>query len=400
MNIDSAKESIRELQSQIYIVASEIGDLIQQEKLIQAGIKKNDLFKIADQLGEIQNQMISCPTVIESNKTITDLGITQITSSQAYITFNIDPPVDVQVEINDGTGFEDLANTGVFPSHNYAIHNQTTLAAETSYTIRLTAEGQEPCTIEFATLASTGLLAFNTHELTDGDNIDNMSDKGNGETLVTFDALGNYGIDPKLDLDPAENEAWFAYDIELPLDWAPTSNVKGPGFASPDTGSVEGGQGGQGSGDDKAFSMRTLFQKPGTAFTAHGIAYEGYHDLSSNSPFGETMWWGNGGAGATSPQPEAALTLGQKSEIKHYIKLNTVGQNDGIIRGYLDGVLQFERTNLGFTDDDSGTDGDPDAHKLAIWMNFFIGGSADTSGNSNDLCVSNERYNYGSVDLT
>ena len=244
------------------------------------------------------------------------------------------------------------------------------------------------------------LFTFNTHELTDGDHLTNMSDKGNGETLVTFDAFGSHGIDPKLDLDPAENEAWFAYDIELPLDWAPTSNTKGPGFASPDTGSVEGGQGGQGSGGDDAFSMRNIFQKPGTAFTPHGIAFEGYHDLSSNAPFGETMWWGNGGAGATSPQPEAALTLGQKSEIKHYIKLNTLGQNDGIIRGYLDGVLQFERTNLGFTDDDSATDGDPDAHKLAIWMNFFIGGSADTSGNSNNLCVSNERYNYGSVDLT
>ena len=51
------------------------------------------------------------------------------------------------------------------------------------------------------------LLTFNTHELTDGDNLGNMSDKGNGETLVTFDPFGNYGIDPKLDLAPAENEA-------------------------------------------------------------------------------------------------------------------------------------------------------------------------------------------------
>ena len=361
-------------------------------------------FALADRVGALEMN-ISCPTVIESNKTITDLGITQITSAQAYITFNIDPPVDVQVEINDGTGFVSLANTGVFASHNYAIHNQINLTPLTTYTVRLTALGQDPCTTTFTTEDSSASLAFNTHELTDGDNLTNMSSKGNGETLVTFQPNSSYGIDPKLDLDPNETEAWFAYDILLPLNWAPTSNTKLPGFASAETSNTIGGQGGGGGGGNDATSARMIIHRPSTAadphtFVSNGVGFEIYHDASPTQPFGDTEWWGNVGAGSSSPTTEAAITLGTWATLKQYKKLNTPGQNDGILRGYIDGVLQYERTNLGFTDDDTTSDGDPDAQEMAIWMNFFIGGLPDTSGNANQLCIRNERYNYGSVDLT
>ncbi len=347
-------------------------------------------------------EMIGCiDTAAPAGKVYENLRVEDITGSQAWLRFDFGLNQNIAVFINEGAGEVQLANTGIFTQHNYSIHGQYALSPSTAYTITLRTDGQPDCEITFVTTDSQ-VNSFNTFELPGGNYSQNRTDKGNSETLVTFTPLSSNGINPREILDPNEREFWFCYELFIPTNFNPTSNVKIPGFAAAVTGGPGtgiGGQGGGGSGGSLAWSNRMLLHRRGTSFQELALGWEMYHDASTNAPFGQTIWWGNNGANSGSPTAEAALNDGQWNKIKQYIKLNTPGQNDGEVRGWVNGSLQSIVTNIGFSDDDTTTDGDPDALEASIWMNFFIGGSADTSGNSNTVCVRNERYVSGPNDL-
>lgn len=262
--------------------------------------------------------------------------------------------------------------------------------------------GRLTCEIPGAPPLPDNVYSFDTYALDGGNHRSNRTNKGDGETLVTFTPLSSNGINPKLALDPSQREFWFQYDMFVPDNFDPTSNTKGPGFASRVTGGPNtgiGGQGGGDSGEDKAFSNRMIIHRRGTQYAPLGLGWEMYHDKSTNAPFGQTIWWGNDGANSSAPTTEGSLISGQWNTIKQYLKLNTPGLNDGMVRGYINGSLQSVVDNIGFTDDDTTLDGDPNAMEAAIWMNFYIGGAADTSGSANTVCVRNERYCYGPEDL-
>ena len=53
--------------------------------------------------------------------------------------------------------------------------------------------------------------------------------------------------------------------------------------------------------------------------------------------------------------------------IEQYAKLNTPGQNDGILRGWVDGKPVFEKTDLRMRDI-------PDLKIENIWLNLYHGG--------------------------
>ena len=59
--------------------------------------------------------------------------------------------------------------------------------------------------------------------------------------------------------------------------------------------------------------------------------------------------------------------------IEQYVKMNTPGKNDGILRGWVDGKLAFEKTDVRMRDV-------PDLKIERIWINIYHGGTwtADT----------------------
>ncbi|MCX7590225.1 MAG: hypothetical protein N2255_01215, partial [Kiritimatiellae bacterium] len=57
--------------------------------------------------------------------------------------------------------------------------------------------------------------------------------------------------------------------------------------------------------------------------------------------------------------------------VEQYCKMNTPGQNDGILRGWVDGRLAFEKTNIRFRNVDS-------LKIEEVWMNVYHGGTSPT----------------------
>lgn len=58
--------------------------------------------------------------------------------------------------------------------------------------------------------------------------------------------------------------------------------------------------------------------------------------------------------------------------VETYVKLNTPGQNDGILRGWVDGRLAYERTDWRWRDVNT-------LRVERVWMNFYHGGTATPS---------------------
>lgn len=55
--------------------------------------------------------------------------------------------------------------------------------------------------------------------------------------------------------------------------------------------------------------------------------------------------------------------------VETYVKMNTPGQSDGIIRAWVDGVLSYQKTNMIFR-----IPGHDNLHVRTIWLNVYAGG--------------------------
>ena len=65
--------------------------------------------------------------------------------------------------------------------------------------------------------------------------------------------------------------------------------------------------------------------------------------------------------------------------VETYVKMNTPGVADGVIRGWVDGVLSYEKTNMMFR-----KVGHDNLHVRTVWLNVFKGG---TDGNCSDSYI-------------
>lgn len=54
--------------------------------------------------------------------------------------------------------------------------------------------------------------------------------------------------------------------------------------------------------------------------------------------------------------------------IQQYVRLNTPGENDGVLRGWVDGRLVFEKTDVRFRDVES-------LKIETVWLNVYLGGT-------------------------
>ena len=145
---------------------------------------------------------------------------------------------------------------------------------------------------------------------------------------------GNSGIHTKVPFDiPGNYEAlYFSYKLYIPSDFEFRAGAKIPGLShNPDNGK-------------KNTSLRLMWRKNGLVeYYVHyrtKPTWPGWRasiNWSLIDPYEEP---GN------SPQPDQVkLKKGQWNDIEMYIKLNTPGQADGIMRGWLNGQLAIDITD-------------------------------------------------------
>ncbi|PCI07990.1 MAG: hypothetical protein COB77_03405 [Gammaproteobacteria bacterium] len=140
----------------------------------------------------------------------------------------------------------------------------------------------------------------------------------------------------------------------------------------------KGGWGGRTSDGTNGWSARMLYTKSWFGPDYIDIGYYTYH---ANMPkkYGEKMLW--------HIDHRGSLQKNRWYAIETYIKLNTVGKSDGILRGWVDGALAMERKNLTFRTI-------PELKIEEFWVNIYHGGRSSDKNMSlyiDNLALSTSR---------
>ncbi len=160
---------------------------------------------------------------------------------------------------------------------------------------------------------------------------------------------------PRALLGKDPSELYLRYYIRFGSDWNNAQNGKLPGFG----GTYDiGGWGGKPSDGTNGWSARGKFGEPCSNGKVHVGSYVYHADMVGQ--YGQSFTWTNG---CTS-----GLNKNQWYAIEYFVKVNTPGSSDGILRGWIDNRLVMEETGLRF--DDTGK-----FQIERVWMNVFHGGS-------------------------
>lgn len=175
----------------------------------------------------------------------------------------------------------------------------------------------------------------------------------NGALNTLFKFRSETGVEPE--------EIYFRYYLRLGADW----NQSLEGGKMPGISGTYGiaGWGGRKSNGRNGWSARGLFARtvPAGENPLAGLTPIGtycYH-ADMKGRYGDNFIWQDGYRGY--------LANNRWYCVEHYVKLNTPGKKDGILRGWIDGRPAFEKTNLRYRLVD----------KLRIeqvWMNIYHGG--------------------------
>jgi hypothetical protein len=236
--------------------------------------------------------------------------------------------------------------------------------------------------------------------------------KGETNALAVHWPLAAAGLAPE--------ELYLRYYIRLGQTFSPTgcstdgevtgAGGKFPGIADTRTNADASGQCGNGgeSGDGiNCWSMRAVYRdcysgtntacatKPGSSIRYGSYLYFYRQDQGDGSSTGHGGYWdsdmwgtflGDGGTCKTTPNNTScgigdggALSLDRWYQMEMRVKMNTVGQADGIIQGWVDGVLSYEKTNMIFR-----IAGHDKLHARTVWLNVYKGG---VDGNCSDMQV-------------
>jgi hypothetical protein len=192
-----------------------------------------------------------------------------------------------------------------------------------------------------------------------------------GMNLV-FDCSDELGYEPE--------EMYFRYYLRFGDDWNTLDDGKMPGF-----GGTYGraGSGGRPSDGTNGWSARGSYSEVlppgnplgGTIPMGHYV----YH-VDMEGDYGDVDLWQRDYRGYFEKNRWYC--------IEQYIKLNTLGQNDGILRSWVDGRLAYERTNWRWRDVDS-------LKIERIWMIVYHGGPVTAPQDSHlyiDNVVIADRY--------
>ncbi|KAA1261003.1 Disaggregatase related repeat protein [Rubripirellula obstinata] len=178
--------------------------------------------------------------------------------------------------------------------------------------------------------------------------------KGKLSAMSSFFAFENQGFD-----EP--EEIYFRYYLRLANDWNQTiQNGKLPGIAGT---YGKAGWGGRKSDGSNGWSARGFFMQtipkgnPLAGRTPIGTYC--YH-ADMESPYGDGWVWSRNFLGY--------LARNHWYCIEHHLRLNTPGENDGLIEGWVDGQLAFQKNDIRFRDSE--------LLKIEnVWMDVYHGGT-------------------------
>ena len=160
--------------------------------------------------------------------------------------------------------------------------------------------------------------------------------------------------------DVAPMQVWFRYHIRL-VNWNAASTGKLPGLAGIYSSSARGCI--RPSETQRGWSARGMFGPPGTEGAPAGRVPIGtylYH-VDQAGDCGDGLWW------------DASLEQGRWHCVEGRVTMNTPGQNDGVLRGWLDGELALSRSNIQYRRAD-----EPGIGVRHMWHNIYFGGSYPT----------------------
>jgi hypothetical protein len=150
-------------------------------------------------------------------------------------------------------------------------------------------------------------------------------------------------------------EIYFRYYLRLADDWdAEVQGGKLPGISGT---YGRAGWGGRPVNGKDGWSARGLFLRKQDGRTP--IGYYVYH-VEMKGKYGSHWAWDKDGLGH--------LENNRWYAIEQYVKLNTPGKNDGVMRAWVDGKLAFEKTDVRMRDV-------PELRIELVWLNVYQGGT-------------------------
>ncbi len=169
---------------------------------------------------------------------------------------------------------------------------------------------------------------------------------------------GHYGASLQYDFKDKTGrepeEIYFRYYLRLGSDWDPARGGKLPGIGGT---YGRGGWGGRPSNGRNGWSARGQFRGRKDGRTP--IGFYCYH-ADMKGRYGSEWIWEKDGLGY--------LENNRWYCIEQYARMNTPGENDGVLRGWVDGQLAFEKTDVRMRDI-------PDLKIECIWINIYHGGT-------------------------
>lgn len=175
---------------------------------------------------------------------------------------------------------------------------------------------------------------------------------------VKVDQGGHYGLSlefpfrRRLGFEP--EEVYFRYYLRFAADWTPRRGGKLPGIGGTYN---RAGWGGRPVDGTDGWSARGLFagQKDGRT----PIGFYCYH-MDMRGRYGSEWIWDR--------ERRGYLENNRWYCIEQHGRLNTPGQADGILRGWVDGELAFEKTDIRFRSV-------PELKIENVWVNVYLGGT-------------------------
>jgi hypothetical protein len=156
-------------------------------------------------------------------------------------------------------------------------------------------------------------------------------------------------------------EMHFRYALRLNSNWDPrASGGKLPGFSG--TYGRAGWGGRRSNGSNGWVAQGAFLEQPdaGSAMSAlRGVGSYVYH-ADMKGDYGNLWGWNLG--------PGGMLEKGRWYSVEQFVRMNTPGQNDGVLKAWIDGVLVFTRNDLRFRDI-------PILKIESLWMNVWYGGT-------------------------
>jgi hypothetical protein len=175
---------------------------------------------------------------------------------------------------------------------------------------------------------------------------------------VRIDEGGHYGTSVefafKKQLGDEPEEIFFRYYLRLADDWNPSRGGKFPGISGT---YGRAGWGGRPVNGRDGWSARGLFEGQKNGRTP--IGFYCYH-MEMKGRYGSNWVWDRDELGF--------LENNRWYCVEQQVKLNTPGRTDGILRGWVDGRLAFEKTNVQMRA--------VEALKVeSVWLNVYLGGT-------------------------